>query len=192
MSLLDVLSGRSSVSEYLGGEGPSSPSRASGGQDNESIEEEEDGGRLGKDAGVPSSEPPATPDDVAARRRRTTQEPPATPPVALGAPVPLADVSGGAPPLPAAAAPICAASASPLYPVPKSLRPIEARAGSNSTHPRPKLNPDPHRSPLDGASTLWARLRHRECIRRREHRPSSQEHASRGGGGATLPPGDGA
>ena len=115
MNLLDVFAGRSSVSEYLGGEGPSSPSRASGGQDNESIEE--DGGRLGKDAGVPSSEPPATPDDVAARRRRTTQEPPATPPVALGAPVPLADVSGGAPPLPAAA-PICClciASASPLH-----------------------------------------------------------------------------
>ena len=190
MSLLDVFAGRSSVSEYLGGE--TSPVRTSGGQDNESIQEQEDGGQLDKVTGVPSSDPPDTPNDVAARRRRTTQEPPATHPVALAAPVPLADVSGGAPPLPAAAAPICAASASPLYPVPKSLRPIEARAGSNSIHPRPKLNPDPHRSPLDGASTLWARLRHRECIRRREHRPSSQEHASGGGGGATVPSGDGA
>ena len=115
MSLLDVFAGRSSVSEYLGGE--TSPVRKNGGQDNESIQEQEDGGRLDTVTGVPSSDPPDTPNDVAARRRRTTQEPPATPLVALAAPVPLADVSGGAPPLPAAA-PICClciASASPLH-----------------------------------------------------------------------------
>jgi hypothetical protein len=141
MSLLDVFAGRSSVSEYLGGDS-GSPVRTSGGQDNESIQEHEGV------TGVPSMEPPATPDDVAARRRRTAQEPPATPPAALADPIPLADLSGGAPPLPAAA-PICAsasplhrlciasasplhrlcaASAPPLYPVPKSLRPPEARA----------------------------------------------------------------
>ena len=106
MSLLDVFAGRSSVSEYLGGE--TSPVRTSGGQDNESIQEQEDSARLDKVTEVPSS------DDVAARRRRTTREPPATPPVALTAPVPLADVSGGAPPLPAAAPTCCFAAASPL------------------------------------------------------------------------------
>lgn len=110
MSLLDVF--KSSVSEYLGGE--AAPVRTSGGQDNESIPEPKDGGQRDDATGVPPAEPPATPDDAATRRRRTQQATPATPPVAAAAPIPLADVSGGAPPLHRLCR-LCIASASPLH-----------------------------------------------------------------------------
>ena len=133
MSLLDVF--KSSVSEYLGGE--ASPVRTSGGQDDESIPEPKDGGQPDDATGVPPAEPPATPDDASARRRRTHQPTPATPPVAAAAPIPLADVSGGAPPLPATNWPplhrLCIACALPVHrvctPVPELPRPTKLAMG---------------------------------------------------------------
>ena len=133
MSLLDVF--KSSVSEYLGGEAPAV--RTSGGQDDESIPEPKDGGQPDDATGVPPAEPPATPDDASARRRRTHQPTPATPPVAAAAPIPLADVSGGAPPLPATNWPplhrLCIACALPVHrvctPVPELPRPTKLAMG---------------------------------------------------------------
>ena len=133
MSLLDVF--KSSVSEYLGGE--ASAVRTSGGQDDESIPEPKDGGQPDDATGVPPAEPPATPDDASARRRRTHQPTPATPPVAAAAPIPLADVSGGAPPLPATNWPplhrLCIACALPVHrvctPVPELPRPTKLAMG---------------------------------------------------------------
>ena len=133
MSLLDVF--KSSVSEYLGGE--ASAVRTSGGQDGESIPEPKDGGQPDDATGVPPAEPPATPDDASTRRRRTHQPTPATPPVAAAAPIPLADVSGGAPPLPATNRPplhrLCIACALPVHrvctPVPELPRPTKLAMG---------------------------------------------------------------
>ena len=133
MSLLDVF--KSSVSEYLGGEAPAV--RTSGGQDDESIPEPKDGGQPDDATGVPPAEPPATPDDASTRRRRTHQPTPATPPVAAAAPIPLADVSAGAPPLHATNRPplhrLCIACALPVHrvctPVPELPRPTKLAMG---------------------------------------------------------------
>ena len=63
---MDVLRGKSSVSDFMNNE--ESPGRANGGRDNDEIPEEY-GGQRDK---APFSEPPATPDDGVARRREAS------------------------------------------------------------------------------------------------------------------------